>query len=147
LAKLKTTLWLDAETDRALRDLAAAHHVTVSEAGAELLRRALKDRAASLGVDLLLTEVRRAVRGEVRALGNRLAHLLARTAVESIAGRRELYNLLARLLDAQTARAIHEGSWKASVDSLRHPLEELRQALSPASGDSVAPPAAPEEPQ
>jgi hypothetical protein len=136
--RIKITTWLDAETADGVRDLAAVHRLTVSETAAELLRHAVRDRAASTGGNLLLAEVRQAVRNEVRAIGNRLAHLLARTALESIAGRRELFNLVSRQLDTKSAQVIREGSWKAAVDSLRRPLGELRDVLTSIDGDMAS---------
>jgi len=136
--RTKFTTWLDAETACGVRDLAATHQLTVSEITSALLREALKHHAADAGANLLVVEIRHVVRTELRAVGNRLAHLLARTALESIAARREIFNLLAHQQDARSAQAIREGSWKAAVDSLRRPLQELRQVLDDTASDTPA---------
>lgn len=134
MKRIKVTGWLDPETARAVRDLAAAHQLTLSEIIAALLKQAVRDHAAEAGANLLVAELRRAIRSETRAAANRLANLLARTSLEAAAARRELFNLLIRLSDAPTARAIHDGAWKAAVDSLRQPIAA---ALSAAvAGDS-----------
>lgn len=141
LAKVKITAWVDERTAGVLRALAAQHEISVSEATAQTLQRAVEDRAAEgVGTELLLPAVKGAVRREVARMGDRLAHLMARSALESATGRRLLFQLLAEEIGRDEANLRNRSAWTASVESLKKPAEGLREVLGEASEDRAAAP-------
>ena len=141
MAKVKITAWVDERTAGVLRALAAQHEISVSEATAQTLQRAVEDRAAEgVGTELLLPAVKGAVRREVAKMGDRLAHLMARSALESATGRRLLFQLLAEEIGRDEANLRNRSAWSSSVESLKKPAEGLREVLGEASEDRAAAP-------
>jgi hypothetical protein len=138
LAKVKITAWVDERTAGVLRALAAQDEISVSEATAQTLQRAVEDRAAEgVGAELLLPAVRGAVRREVARMGDRLAHLMVRSALEGATGRRLLFQLLAEEIGPEEANLRNRSAWTASVESLKKPAEGLREILGEASEDGA----------
>jgi len=138
LAKVKITAWVDERTVGVLRALAAQHEISVSEVTAQTLQRAVEDRAAEgVGTELLLPAVKGAVRREVARMGDHLAHLMARSALESATGRRLLFQLLAEEIGREEANRRNRSAWAASVESLKKPAEGLREILGETSGDGA----------
>jgi len=136
LAKVKITAWVDERTAGVLRALAAQDEISVSEATAQTLQSAVQDRAAEgVGAELLLPAVRGAVRREVARMGDRLAHLMVRSALEGATGRRLLFQLLAEEIGPEEANLRNRSAWTASVESLKKPAEGLREILGEASED------------
>jgi len=129
--KVKLSTWVPYETLRALREQAAAHHLTVSQIAAEILERGLREQAETAGLGLLGPAVQGVVKREVGRMSDRLAHLIARTALESATSRRLVFQLLARSLTPDEARKLNQAAWTSSVDSLRKPAEGLREILGP----------------
>jgi len=129
--KTKVTTWVTLDARRALREVAAAHKLTVSQVAAELLEGGLKERAETAGLGLLGPAVEGVVKREVGRMSDRLAHLLARTALEASTARRLVFQLLARHLSIEEARRLNQAAWTSSVDSLRKPAEGLREILGP----------------
>lgn len=139
MAKVKITAWVDERTAGVLRALAAQNEISVSEVTAQTLQRAVEDRAAEgVGTELLLPAVRGAVRREVARMGDRLAHLMTRSALESATGRRLLFQLLAEEIGRDEANRRNRAAWTASVESLKKPAEGLREILGEPSGDGTA---------
>ena len=130
-AKTKVTTWVGRDVLRSLRDVAAAHHLTVSRVAAEILERGLKERAETAGLGLLGPAVQGVVKREVGRMSDRLAHLLARTALESATTRQLVFQLLVRSLTAEEARRLNQAAWTNSVDSLRKPAQGLQELLGP----------------
>lgn len=130
MAKVKITTWVDEQTAGVLRARSAQHEVSVSETVAETLRNAVRDRVAEgVGTELLLPAVRGAVRREVARMSDRLAHLMARSALESAAGRRALYQLLVSEFGREEATEINRMAWTGSVEGLKKPAEGLREII------------------
>ncbi len=129
--KTKVTTWITRDALRSLRDLAAAHNLTVSQVAADILERGLKERAETAGLGLLGPAVEGVVKREVGRMSDRLAHLIARTALESATGRRLVFQVLARQLSTEEARRLNQAAWAGSVDSLRKPSQGLREILGP----------------
>ena len=129
MSKVKITTWVDEGTAKVLRGLAAQHGVSLSEVCARNLRRSVEDHAEGVGAEIVVPAVRAAVRREVGRMSDRLAHLLARSALESAAGRRVAYQILVGELGAEGARDANEAAWKGSVASLKRPAQGLREIL------------------
>ena len=134
--KAKVSTWVPYNILRALREEAAAHHLTVSRVAAEIIERGLKERAETAGLGLLGPAVQGVVKREVGRMSDRLAHLLARTALESATTRRLVFQLLVRSLTAEEARRLNQAAWTNSVDSLRKPAQGLQELLGPRDGES-----------
>ncbi len=83
MAKIRTTVYIDTETNAALRDYARRHRISIGEANNLLLRRALFGGLDEGMEAMLVPEIRKAV-GE--------------------AARREIQENMSRLLGAQTNR-------------------------------------------
>ncbi len=83
MAKVRTTVYIDTETNAALRDYARRHRISIGEANNQLLRRALFGGLDEGTEAMLVPEIRKAV-GE--------------------AARREIQENMSRLLGAQTDR-------------------------------------------
>ncbi len=137
--KTKVTTWITGHALRSLRDLAAAHQLTVSQVAADILERGLKERAETAGLGLLGPAVEGAVKREVGRMSDRLAHLIARTALESATARRLVFQLLIRQLTTDEARRLNQSAWTGSVDALRKPAEGLQEILG-ARGSAIEPP-------
>jgi hypothetical protein len=130
VSKVKITAWVDERTASVIKGLATQQGVSVSEMGARLLRRGIEeDAAGGVGAEVLLPAVRASVRREVGRMGDRLAHLLARSALESAAARRVAFQLLAEELGVEEANRRNKAAWKGSVESLKKPAEGLREIL------------------
>lgn len=130
MAKTKITTWVDERTAGILRAKAAQHEISMSEVVAQTLQSATKDEAAEgVGAELLLPAVRASVRREVSKMSDRLSNLMARSALESAADRRALYQLLVREFGQEQAREINQQAWTQSVQSLKKPAEGLREIL------------------
>jgi hypothetical protein len=106
---------------------------------AEILERGLKERAETAGLGLLGPAVEAAMKREVGRMSDRLAHLLARAALESASTRRLVFQILARQLTAEDARRLNQAAWTSSVDSLRKPAEGLREILGPRANPKESP--------
>jgi hypothetical protein len=67
-------------------------------------------------------------------MSDRLAHLLARTALEAATARRLVFQLLAHSLTPAEAPRLNQAAWTGSVDALRKPAQGLRELLGPWDG-------------
>lgn len=130
MSKVKITTWVDERTAGVLRATAAQHEVSISEACATTLQKALRDEAAEgIGAELLLPAVRGAVRREVGKMSDRLSNLMVRGALESAAQRRAAYQLLVQEFGREEAAKINREAWTQGVQSLKRPAEGLREIL------------------
>ncbi len=131
--KVKITTSLDAEMAQILRDRAALHHLSLSQAAAELLTSAIKNSVPNGDAQLFFAEVRQTLHRDVARMADRLAHLLVRTAFEVGAVRRVVFNLLVRSgLELEAAKRIHDAAWQAAMGSLRKPVAGLRELVTEA---------------
>lgn len=133
-AKTKVTTWVGRDVLRSLRDVAAAHHLTVSQVASEILERGLREQAETAGLGLLGPAIEGVVKREVGRMSDRLAHLLARTALEAATARRLVFQILVRQFTAEEARRLNQAAWTGSVDSLRKPAQGLQELLGPRDG-------------
>jgi hypothetical protein len=99
----------------------------VSQVAAEILERGLKEQAETAGLGLLGPALESVVKRQVGRMSDRLAHLVARTALEAATTRRLVFQLLARHLTTEEARRLNQAAWTGSVDSLRKPAQGLRE--------------------
>lgn len=108
--------------------------VRLIEAGEKQADEAIRQDALSFLRTELLAEVTRAgerTRQEVKAQAHRLSHLLARTALESIAGRVLTASLFRRVTnDPARAEERYENSWNLAVQRLSQPTPAVRESLN-----------------
>lgn len=130
MPKRKLTLWVSEQTDQRVRDLSAMHGLTISEVASAHLDQAIRAKAETLGLELLVPVVEAAVHREVAQMTSRLARLLARGTLEAAASRRLTFNVLLQGAEPRHAREINDLAWQRSVESLRKPLAELDEILS-----------------
>ncbi len=126
--KVRVATSVDSETAQALRDRAALHHLSVSQAVAALLAGAVKGTPTDGSAVLLFAELRQTLHRDVARMADRLAYLLVRGALEAGAARREVFNLLVRSgVTPDAAKRIHESAWHAAVAALRKPVADVRE--------------------
>jgi hypothetical protein len=88
--------------------------------GARLLRRGIEeDAAGGVGAEVLFPAVRASVKREAGRMGDRLAQLLARSALESAAARRVVFQLLGEELGSEEARRRNRGRSFSARDRRR----------------------------
>lgn len=137
MSKVKITTWVDERTAGILRAQAARNEVSMSETCARTLQAAVKEEVAEgVGAELLLPSVRAAVRREVGRMSDRLSNLMVRSALESAADRRALYQILVEDFGQERAAEINRRAWAQSVESLKKPAEGLREILGERVEDS-----------
>ncbi len=130
--KIKVATLVDAETAQVLRDRAALHKLSLSQAAAELLAGAVKSVATEGSTVLFFAELKQTLHRDMARMADRLAHLLVRGALEAGATRREVFNLLLRSgLPPEAAKQIHDAAWQATVAALRKPVAEVHDLARP----------------
>lgn len=120
-----------------LKLLAEEAGVTLSAYCANILERySLQDRQV-MTTDIVRTlfasqavELKESVRLELSAQMNRVRHLLARSALESMAVRNETSLLLQKEFGKEKGQAYHERAWNHAVHYLKEPTPAMRAALS-----------------
>lgn len=137
--KRPITAHLDPDVYTYVQGVAAEGEVTVSEAVNALLRRASMHRDSERWWDVLGAQVERRIKAEVGGMSNRLAHLLARSALEATAGRELLrLEMTDRRADGsqenvqsaeQEVNALREIAWKYAVRDLKKPSQGIRELL------------------
>ncbi len=132
--KTKVTTWVTRDAYQALREVATVHNLTISQVAAEILDRGLRERAETAGLGLLGPAVEAVIKREVCRMSDRLAHLLARTALESATARRLIFQLLVRQLTLEEAKHLNQAAWTSSVDTLRKPAQGLNEILAARDG-------------
>jgi len=109
--------------------------VRLVEAGERQAHEAIREDALStLRTELLemVEELGVKTRNEVKAQGHRLSHLLARTALESMAGRLTAGHALYKLYgsDQEKAKQLYGSAWNQAVEKLKNPTPGVRTTLN-----------------
>lgn len=108
--------------------------VRLVEAGEQAAHEAIRhDAVAGVRAELLamVGEIGAGVRKEVQGQAHRLSHLLARTALESMAGRVTSGHVLYKLYsDQEKAGELYSGAWKQAVERLKNPTPAVRESLN-----------------
>jgi hypothetical protein len=136
MSKTKVTVWVSEATAQAIRELAEARGSTVSQVAARELEKIIEGDAAQVGVGPVVDRVERAVTREVARMTERLSALLVRTALESAADRRSLFQLMVKEFGEEKARSIMQSSWTAAVASLKKPAAGVREILAANSSEN-----------
>jgi hypothetical protein len=127
--KQRLTTWVKPDVEETLKAMAGAQRVTVSELAASILERGVKQDAEAVGLELILPAVERQVQRTGRYVANRLANLLARSAIDAASSRRLLYQLLVQQLGEDKAKKLYQASWSAGVESLKKASEGVKELL------------------
>jgi len=131
------TVTLEPHHAAELKLLAEEAGVTLSAYCANILERySLQDRQV-MTTDIVRTlfaaqavELKESVRLELSAQMNRVRHLLARSALESMAVRNETSLLLQKEFGKEKGQVYHERAWNHAVHYLKEPTPAMRAALS-----------------
>lgn len=134
---VRVTVTLDPQHAAALKLLAEEAGVTMSSFCANVLERySLQDRQVMTS-DLVRTlfeaqavQLQEGLRTEIHAQMNRVRHLLARSALESMAVRNETSLLLQKQFGKEKAQEYRERSWNHAVHYLKEPTPAMRAALN-----------------
>jgi hypothetical protein len=114
--------------------------VKLIEAGERQTHEDLRtDALASLRTELLslVGDLGQQVRREVQGQAHRLSHLLARTALESMAARNTSGQILFKLYgDQDRARELYASGWTQAVERLKNPSPGVRQSLNEVAASS-----------
>jgi hypothetical protein len=146
VAKKKLSVWVPEAVATELRQRADRHSLTLSEVAGRYLEIAVQDGAAPSG-ELLVPALERAVQRELSKQTERLARLLARTALESNATRNLLNAALAEGFPAagrgwgqDAVREVSMSAWRAAVARLKKPAAELGEVAGALEREASAEP-------
>jgi len=109
MAKVRTTVYIDTETNAALRDYARRHRISIGEANNQLLRRALFGGLDEGTEAMLVPEIRKAV-GEAarREIQENMSRLLGGTDGPAVRRARHQWSRCVRCPEARARRARRE---------------------------------------
>ena len=109
MAKVRTTVYIDTETNAALRDYARRHRISIGEANNLLLRRALFGGLDEGMEAMLVPEIRKAV-GEAarREIQENMSRLLGGTDGPAVRRARHQWSRCVRCPEARARRARRE---------------------------------------
>ena len=127
--KVKITVWANPDVVDYINHEAASRSITRSEAANALLETAFVESRDLVGAELISVALRKKLDQEFAGLANRLANLLARSALEAIAGRYMAYQAVAQLSGEDQAKGTNRAAWNFAVNQLRRPSREFRELL------------------
>jgi hypothetical protein len=127
--KQRVTAWVKPQIAETLAAMAGAQRLTVSEVAANLLEHSITQESEQIGSSLILPAVERQIQKTGRYIADRLANLLARSALDAASSRRLLFQLLAREFGEEKARQMYESSWNGAISSLRKPSAGVKELL------------------
>lgn len=135
-AREKLTIYVSSDVAARIRGRAEQEGVSISEIGEQLLNRAVLERAESDWWAYAGARVSQVVREEVRGMSDRIALLLARSAIEAGMSR----NLLTASLAEEKSREVVQ-DWvsraeQAAVDRLKKPSQGVRELLGAEYGET-----------
>ncbi|MVN87599.1 hypothetical protein GO986_12565 [Deinococcus sp. HMF7620] len=134
---MRVTVTLDPQHAEALKLMADEVGVKMAAFCANVLERySLQDRQVMTS-DLVRTlfeaqgvQLQEGLRAEIHAQMNRVRHLLARSALESMAVRNETGILLLKEFGKEKAQKYKEQAWGHAVHTLKEPTPAMRAALN-----------------
>jgi hypothetical protein len=117
------SIYLDEEFDKRISDIAVSEKKSKNKMINELIRIGLSKRdedifgleaiAKTMKADLQLT------RDEIRRQSNRIATLLFRVGLHTIAGRYQATHTYAKLTDNETAGKVFDQGWKYAIGKIK----------------------------
>ena len=128
--KVQITVTTDSAMRTLLRSLAAAENKSLSGYMVELLEEALSYKTERTLLEKLVPELTLRLEQMFTSRENRLANLLARTALDANATRDFVYHaLLEPALTPAKARTLNEEARKKAVQSLKARSKDLQEIL------------------
>jgi hypothetical protein len=124
--KVAVHAWVTPEVARALQAVAERERLSISAAVESLLRTAITQGDAPT----VREEVAAVAARELRRAADRLAGLLARTALAAEAARIMVGQVLARQVGADEARRLADAAWSRAVSRLRERLVQAGVTVS-----------------
>lgn len=128
-AKQKLTIWVKPRTAEYIRYQSQSKGVSISEAADALLETAFRDDAEISGAELISVNLKNEMRREFGGLSNRMANLMARSALESISARYMSYQLLRDARGEEEAKAANRAAWNFAVNQLKRPSAAFRELM------------------
>ncbi len=117
------SIYLDEKLDKRITDAAVSEKKSKNKMINELIRIGLSKRdedifgleaiAKTMKADIQLT------RDEIRRQSNRIATLLLRVGLHTIAGRFQTTHTYAKLTDNETARKVFDQGWKYAIGKIK----------------------------
>ena len=128
-AKTRVSISITADLESLLKRQATEENLSVSALVSSYLELAVRTRQDLVGSELLGPKVQASIKAEVRAMSNRLAHLLVRVALLSGSNKQLLFQLLVKEFGTEKAFSYRDKAWQLSVEELKRPLEGLAEIL------------------
>jgi hypothetical protein len=127
--RTRVTISVTPELENLLKRQAAEENLSVSALVSSYLELAIRTRQDLVASELLGPKLQASIKSEVRAMSNRLAHLLVRIALLSGSHKQLLFQLLVKEFGTEKAFSYRDKAWQLSVDELKQPLEGLAEIL------------------
>lgn len=129
MTKARVCISVSPELENLLKRQATEENISVSALASNYLELAIKTRQDLVATQLLGPKLQATIKQEVRSMANRLAHLLARTALTTEANRQLIFQLLVKEFGSETAFRYRDKAWEGSVEGLKKPLKGLVDIL------------------
>ena len=127
MAKRKLTIWVEDDLASRLEYMARAEGLAVSQYGAILLERAMREAADELGLDLVGKRIELALAREFDRSFDRIETLLFRTSIDSASARGLVFQILKTLLDEEEAAKINKSVGAYAVKRMKLPIEGFEE--------------------
>jgi hypothetical protein len=123
--RVPTELWTG------LKEVARANHMTLTDLCEGILEDGVRRRTLTPGITYLMPEVHLLLESQLKAMEERFARLLARTAIETGTSKRLLMNLIVATDNAtqEELKEAHELAWEQSHAAIRRPLESIDELV------------------
>lgn len=129
--RVQTTLYLPADLNVTLKELARIHEKKLSHLAVDLLWEAVRHDTALAGTTYLMPEINTMLDKKLSDMERQFVRLMTRTAIESGATKRLVIDVLLalRIASASEIDEMEKEAWRAAQSSLRGPLEGLEELL------------------
>lgn len=128
-SKTRVSISLTPDLENLLKRQATEENLSVSALVSSYLELAVRTRQDLVASELLGPKLQASIKAEVRAMSNRLAHLLVRVALLSGSNKQLLFQLLVKEFGTEKAFSYRDKAWQVSVEELKQPLEGLADIL------------------
>lgn len=131
--RIPTELWIG------LKEVAKANNMTLTDLCEGILEEGVRRRTLTPGVTYLMPEIRILLESQLKAMEERFARLLARTAIEIGTSKRLLMNLIVATENAtqEELKEAHELAWEQSHAAIRKPLESIDELVKSLHSEST----------
>ena len=128
--KVRISAWIDAELLDNLKGLSAESNLSISEVCNVMIRNSITQSKSQRFWDVTGSQLEKRITLEVAKMGNRLAGLIARGALESAATREFMVRNLERRNESDVVRQLNDSAWKTAVARLKTPSKDIAELLT-----------------